>query len=112
VIRKPVQAPTLLRLRAALGQSASRTTQTQQLMGEGRGRTAVRGTGHRWAIVERVRTGAAPAANAVRYASRFPDEFALLDVRDLVAVSPQLADDPAVQAWIAQARGRGLFLAA
>ncbi len=64
------------------------------------------------AIVERVRAGAAPAAAAVRYASRFPDEFALLAVRDLLAVSPPLAGDPAVQAWIARARGRGLFLAA
>jgi hypothetical protein len=64
------------------------------------------------AIVERVRTGAAPAHAAVRYAARFPDEFALLAVRDFVAVAPTLAGDPAVQAWIAQARGRGLFLAA
>lgn len=64
------------------------------------------------AVVERVRTGAAPAAAAVRYCSRLPDEFALLAVRDLIAVSPPLAGDPAVQAWIARARGRGLFLAA
>jgi hypothetical protein len=64
------------------------------------------------AIAERVRAGAAPAAAAVRYTSRFPDEFALLAVRDLLSVSPTLAGDPSVQAWIAQARGRGLFLAA
>jgi MoxR-like ATPase len=64
------------------------------------------------AVVERVRAGAAPAAAAVRYCSRLPDEFALLAVRDLIAVSPSLAGDPAVQAWIARARGRGLFLAA
>jgi hypothetical protein len=64
------------------------------------------------AIAERVRAGAAPAAAAVRYTSRFPDEFALLAVRDLLAVSPALAGDPSVQTWIAQARGRGLFLAA
>jgi hypothetical protein len=63
-------------------------------------------------VVERVRAGAAPAAAAISYASRFPDEFALLAVRDLLAVSPPLAGDPAVQAWIGQARGRGLFLAA
>jgi hypothetical protein len=64
------------------------------------------------AVVERVRSVAAPAAAAVRYAARFPDEFALLAIRDLLAVSPSLAGDPAVQAWIGQARGRGLFLAA
>jgi hypothetical protein len=64
------------------------------------------------AIAERVRAGSAPAAAAVRYTSRFPDEFALLAVRDLLAVSPALAGDPSVQAWITQARGRGLFLAA
>jgi hypothetical protein len=64
------------------------------------------------AITERIRTGAAPAAAAIRYASRLPDEFALLAVRDLLAVSPALAGDPSVQAWITQARGRDLFLAA
>jgi hypothetical protein len=64
------------------------------------------------AVVERVRAGTAPEVSAIRYVSRFPDEFALLAVRDLLAVSPSLAGDPVVQAWIGQARGRGLFLAA
>jgi hypothetical protein len=49
---------------------------------------------------------------AVRYASRLPEEFGLLLLRDLIAIHPKLVSLPVVQAWIAKARGRGLFLAA
>ena len=46
------------------------------------------------------------------YALRLPDEFALLALRDALAAQPRLAALPAVQAWIARARQKGLFLAA
>ena len=43
---------------------------------------------------------------------RLPDEFAVLALRDALAVNPKLVGLPAVQQWIAQARPKGLFLAA
>ena len=64
------------------------------------------------ALVERCRQGQAPLHNFVTYALRLPDEFALLALRDALAVQPQLAALPAVQQWIAKARQKGLFLAA
>ncbi len=64
------------------------------------------------ALVERCRADAGPVANFVRYATRLPDEFGLLALRDLLALRPKLASNPAVQAWIAKARTKGLFLAA
>jgi MoxR-like ATPase len=64
------------------------------------------------AVVERVRAQAALSEAAVRYASRLPEEFGLLLLRDLIAIHPKLVSLPVVQAWIAKARGRGLFLAA
>ena len=50
--------------------------------------------------------------NFVQYALRLPDEFAVLALRDALAVNPKLVGLPAVQQWIAQARPKGLFLAA
>src|SRR4029077_19911238 len=64
------------------------------------------------ALVERCRADAGPVANFVKYATRMPDEFALLALRDLLSLKPKLASNPAVQAWIAKARTKGLFLAA
>jgi hypothetical protein len=64
------------------------------------------------AVVERLRAGTAPPANVAAYCARLPDEFALLALRDALAVKPQLAGQPAVQGWIARARARGLFEAA
>ena len=64
------------------------------------------------ALVERCRADTTPVANVFRYAARLPDEFALLTLRDVLAVRPKLASHPTVQAWIAQARKKGLFLAA
>ena len=43
---------------------------------------------------------------------RFPDEFALLALRDILAVKPKLVSLSIVQQWITQARTKGLFLAA
>jgi hypothetical protein len=63
------------------------------------------------ALVERCKGDRAPLAGFVQYALRLPDEFALLALRDALAVNPRLAALPAVQRWIAQARAKGLFLA-
>ena len=64
------------------------------------------------ALVELCRADRAPLANFVRYASRLPDEFGLLAMRDAVAVNRTLVGLPAVQDWIARARTTGLFPAA
>jgi hypothetical protein len=64
------------------------------------------------ALVEKCRAAQAPLPNFVRYATRLPDEFALLALRDALAVNKKLVSLPAVQQWIAQARSKGLFPAA
>jgi hypothetical protein len=64
------------------------------------------------ALVEKCRADQAPLANFVRYATRLPDEFALLALRDALAVNKKLVGLPAVQDWIARARHKGLFPAA
>lgn len=64
------------------------------------------------ALVERVRADPGVAGGFVRYATRLPDEFALLALRDALAVRPALAAEPRVQRWIATARAHGLFPAA
>ncbi len=64
------------------------------------------------ALVETCKQDQAPLANFVKYATRLPDEFALLAVRDALAVQPKLVALPAVQQWVARARARGLFPAA
>jgi hypothetical protein len=64
------------------------------------------------ALVERCREAKAPLPNFVVYAIRLPDEFAMLAMRDAIAVNPKLASLPNVQQWITKARQKGLFLAA
>jgi len=64
------------------------------------------------ALVERCRSKGTSLTNFVSYSLRMPDEFALLALRDASAIQPKLAGLPAVQKWIAQARGKGLFLTA
>ena len=64
------------------------------------------------ALVERCRQDQTPLASFVRYAARLPDEFALLAMRDALAIQPRLVALPGVQQWIAKARAKGLFLAA
>jgi hypothetical protein len=64
------------------------------------------------ALVEKCRAAQAPLAAFVRYATRLPDEFALLALRDALAVNRKLVSLPAVQQWIAHARSKGLFPAA
>ena len=61
------------------------------------------------ALVEACRGDGAPLDAFVRYATRLPDEFALLALRDALAIRPALAALPAVQAWIARARALGYF---
>ena len=64
------------------------------------------------ALVERCRADQAPLTSFVKYALRLPEEFAVLALRDALAVNPKLVALPAVQQWITQARAKGLFLAA
>jgi hypothetical protein len=64
------------------------------------------------ALVERCRHAKAPLTAFVSYAARLPDEFAVLAMRDALAVNNKLAGLPAVQRWIAQARQKGLFVSA
>jgi hypothetical protein len=64
------------------------------------------------ALVEVCRRDQAPLPAFVKYATRLPDEFALLAMRDALAIQPKLVSLPGVQQWIASARGKGLFLAA
>jgi hypothetical protein len=63
------------------------------------------------ALVEKCKQPSPPLAGFVTYALRLPDEFALLALRDALAVNAKLASLPAVQKWIAQARAKGLFSA-
>ena len=65
-----------------------------------------------YALVERCRADQAPLTSFVKYALRLPEEFAVLALRDALAVNPKLVALPAVQQWITQARAKGLFLAA
>lgn len=64
------------------------------------------------ALVEKCKGDRAPLAAFVKYAIRLPDEFAMLAVRDALAVQPKLVSLPAVQQWVTKARSRGLFPAA
>lgn len=64
------------------------------------------------ALVELCRSDRAPLSEFVRYASRLPDEFGLLAMRDALAVNRKLVSLPTVQQWIARARQHGLFPAA
>ena len=64
------------------------------------------------ALVEVCRRDHAPLASFVKYATRLPDEFALLALRDALAIQPKMVSLPGVQQWIASARSKGLFLAA
>lgn len=64
------------------------------------------------ALVEKCKADNAPLGHFVRYATRLPDEFALLALRDALAVKPKMVAMPVVQQWIARARAQGLFLSA
>ncbi len=64
------------------------------------------------ALVETCRQDQAPLAHFLTYALRLPEEFALLALRDALAINAKLVTLPAVQNWIAQSRSKGLFLAA
>ncbi len=64
------------------------------------------------ALVEKCKCDRTPVNSVIRYVLRFPDEFTLLALRDILAVKPKLVSLSVVQQWIAQARTRGLFLAA
>ena len=64
------------------------------------------------ALAEKCKSDATPVHGLVQYVLRFPDEFTLLALRDILAVKPQLVSLSIVQQWIAQARTKGLFLTA
>ncbi len=62
------------------------------------------------ALVERCRNGdQALLGNFVQYATRLPDEFGVLSMRDALAINPRLIALPAAQSWLARARQRGLL---
>jgi hypothetical protein len=64
------------------------------------------------ALTERCRRGDAPTlANFVTYATRLPDEFGVLAMRDALAIQGKLIALPAAQAWLTRARQRGLLAA-
>jgi hypothetical protein len=62
------------------------------------------------ALTEKCKTDRTRVGGFVRYATRLPDEFGMLAMRDLLAIDPKYASLPAVQQWIAKARTKGLFL--
>ncbi len=64
------------------------------------------------ALVETGKCDRTPVNSVIRSVLRFPDEFTLLALRDILAVKPKLVSLSVVQQWIAQARTRGLFLVA
>jgi hypothetical protein len=62
------------------------------------------------ALVEKCRTAdATTTANFVQYATRLPDEFGVLAMRDALSLNGKLIALPAAQAWLARARQRGLI---
>lgn len=62
------------------------------------------------ALVETCRQGDQAALGSfVQYATRLPDEFGVLAMRDALAINPRLVALPAAQTWLAKARQRGLF---
>jgi hypothetical protein len=63
------------------------------------------------ALVERCRQGdQALLAGFVSYATRLPDEFGVLAMRDALAINPKLISLPQAQSWLARARQRGLLI--
>jgi hypothetical protein len=64
------------------------------------------------ALVERVKTDTSKASQFVRYATRLPDEFSMLALRDALAADKRLRSNPDVLGWVDRARSKGLFVAA
>jgi len=64
------------------------------------------------ALAEMCKSDTTPLHGLVQYVLRFPEEFTLLALRDILAVKPQLVSLSCIQQWIALARSKGLFLAA
>jgi hypothetical protein len=63
------------------------------------------------ALVERCRQGdQALLSGFVTYATRLPDEFGVLAMRDALAISPRLISLPQAQSWLGRARQRGLLI--
>src|SRR5947209_7336672 len=63
------------------------------------------------ALIERVRADRSKAAGFVSYATRLPEEFGMLALRDALAVDRTLAAHPVVGKWVTAARSKGLFAA-
>jgi hypothetical protein len=64
------------------------------------------------ALTERCRKGdQALLSGFVYYATRLPDEFGVLAMRDALALNAKLIALPHAQAWLARARQRGLLAA-
>ena len=63
------------------------------------------------ALTARARSDRSLVPAFARVGMRLPDEFGMLALRDALAIDRTLVADPAVQQWVAQARGKGLFAA-
>jgi hypothetical protein len=63
------------------------------------------------ALIERVRADRSKAAGFVSYATRLPEEFGMLALRDALAVDRTLVTHPAVGKWVSAARSKGMFAA-
>jgi hypothetical protein len=72
-------------------------------------------------LIEKVRQEKTKAGAFAKYVTRFPDEYGMLGLRDLLAMNthrgkngqllpdPSLAANPVVVGWIQDARKKGLF---
>jgi hypothetical protein len=62
------------------------------------------------ALTERCRKGdQATLSSFVQYATRLPDEFGVLAMRDALAINAKLIGLPHAQSWLTRARQRGLL---
>jgi hypothetical protein len=65
------------------------------------------------ALVERCRQGDPDKLQGfTQYATRLPDEFGVLAMRDALAIQPKLISMPLAQQWLTRVRQRGLIPAA
>jgi hypothetical protein len=64
------------------------------------------------ALTEKLKTDPTVADAYVTYCTRMQDEFSMLALRDAINVKRDIVQKPAVQKWVADARKKGLFVAA
>ncbi len=62
------------------------------------------------ALVDRVRNDPAKIDNFVAYVTRLPDEYGMLNLRDILAVNRKWVTNPAIGRWVSDARKKGMFV--